>query len=142
MPDSITQISPKHRDSFYHKGCWIFELLWRALGTGHEYPRLARGTSKQSTELHVQGQISSSAATKKASETGISRIFYANVRWLRRPCPGPGPCVMVRPAAGRIGEWTGLQVDPSACFGVSLFRHEIVGYKDHGLVRKGVLHLR
>ena len=27
---------------------------------------------------------------------------------------------MVRPAAGRIGEWTGL--DPSACFGVALFR--------------------
>ena len=36
--------------------------------------------------------------------------------------------VMVRPAAGRIGEWTGL--DPSACFGVSLFRHEIVA-TDH-----------
>ena len=31
---------------------------------------------------------------------------------------------MVSPAAGRrrIGEWTCL--DPSACFGVSLFRHE------------------
>ena len=28
--------------------------------------------------------------------------------------------VMVRPADGRIGEWTGL--DPSACFGVALFR--------------------
>lgn len=48
--------------------------------------------------------------------------------------------VMVRPAAGRIGEWTGL--DPSACFGVSLFGHEIVGYKGHGLVRERVLHLR
>ena len=48
--------------------------------------------------------------------------------------------VMVRPAAGRIGEWTGL--DPSACFRVSLFGHEIVGYKGHGLVRKRVLHLR
>ena len=34
--------------------------------------------------------------------------------------------VMARPAAGRIGEWTGL--DPPECFGVSLFRHEIVGY--------------
>ena len=50
------------------------------------------------------------------------------------------PSVMVRPAAGRIGEWTGL--DLSACFGVSLFRHEIVGYKGHGLVRERVLHLR
>ena len=40
----------------------------------------------------------------------------------------------VRPAAGRISEWTGL--DPSACFGVSLFRHEIVGYKGQGLVRE------
>ena len=39
---------------------------------------------------------------------------------------------MVRPAAGRISEWTGL--DPSACFGVSLFRHEIGGYKGQGLV--------
>ena len=137
MPDSITQISPMHRDSFYHKGCLIFTLLWRALGTGHEYPRLARGTSKQYTEL--QAQSSSSAATEKAAETGISRTFYANVRWLRRP--GPGPCVMVRPAAAEwIVEWTGL--DPSACFGVSLFRHEIVVYKDHGLVRKRVLHLR
>ena len=51
-----------------------------------------------------------------------------------------GGGVMVRPAAGRIGEWTGL--DPSACFGVSLFGHEIVGYKGHGLVRERVLHLR
>ena len=44
---------------------------------------------------------------------------------------------MVRPApARRIGEWTGL--DPSACCGVSLFRHEIVGYEGHGLVRERV----
>ena len=49
-------------------------------------------------------------------------------------------CVMVRPAAGRIVEWTGL--DPSASFRVSLFGLEIVGYKGHGLVRKRVLHLR
>ena len=51
--------------------------------------------------------------------------------------------VMVRPAAGRIGEWwTGL--DPSTCFGVSFqsMWHEIVGYKGHGLVRERVLHLR
>ena len=42
---------------------------------------------------------------------------------------------MVRPApARRIGEWTGL--DPSACCGVSLFRHEILGYEGHGLVRE------
>ena len=90
MPDSITQTSPMHRDSFYHKGCWIFALFWRALGTGHEYPRLARGTSKQYTELQVQPeeQISSSAGTEMAAETGISRTFYANVRWLRRPGPG------------------------------------------------------
>ena len=54
--------------------------------------------------------------------------------------PFSGTTVMVRPAAGRIGEWTGL--DPSACFGVSLFRHEIVGYKGHGLVKERVLHLR
>ena len=47
---------------------------------------------------------------------------------------------MVRPAAGRIGEWAGL--DPSACFGVSVFGHEIVGYKGHGLVRERVSHLR
>ena len=47
---------------------------------------------------------------------------------------------MVCPAAGLIGEWTGL--DLSACFGVSLFRYEIVGYKGHGLVRDRVLHLR
>ena len=48
--------------------------------------------------------------------------------------------VIVRPADGRISEWRGL--DPSTCFGVSLFRHEIVGYKGHGLVRERVLHLR
>ena len=51
--------------------------------------------------------------------------------------PFSGTTVMVRPAAGRIGEWTCL--DPSACFGVALFRHEIVGYKGHGLVRERVL---
>ena len=58
-------------------------------------------------------------------------------------CVRCGRCLseMVRPAAGRMGEWTGLGPSPS-CFGVSLFRHEIVGYKGHGLVREGVLHLR
>ena len=49
-----------------------------------------------------------------------------------------GTTVMVRPAAGRIGEWTDL--DPSACFGVALLRHEIVGHKGHGLVSERVLH--
>ena len=47
---------------------------------------------------------------------------------------------MDRPAAGRISEWTGL--DPSACFGVSFFRHEIVAYKGHRLVAERRLHLR
>ena len=36
---------------------------------------------------------------------------------------------MIHPAAGGIGEWTGLD-QSAACFGVSLFRHEIVGYKE------------
>ena len=47
---------------------------------------------------------------------------------------------MDRPAAGRISEWTGL--DPSACIGVSLFRHEIAGYKGHRLVTERRLHLQ
>ena len=48
-----------------------------------------------------------------------------------------------RPSDGRISEWTGPGLDPSACFGVSLFRQEIVGCKGrHGLVRERVLHLR
>ena len=47
---------------------------------------LARGTSKQ-TQCKSLPQ---SAAKEKAAETGISRAFYVNVRWLRRPGPWPG----------------------------------------------------
>ena len=37
-------------------------------------------------------------------------------------------------SGGRTGEWAGL--DPSACSGGFLFRHEIVGYKGQGLGRE------
>ena len=44
---------------------------------------------------------------------------------LSGPCQAHCGIAIIRPAAARDG----LDLDPSACFGVSLFRHEIVGYK-------------
>ena len=43
------------------------------------------------------------------------RSVLVTARWPRQPSRTHWVLVMVRRAAGRIGEWTGL--DPSACFG-------------------------
>ena len=84
------------------------------------------------------GPLASESRTWCSHGTARLPPSHHALAWL----PFSWTTVMVRPAAGlgRIGEWTGL--DPSACFGVSLFRHEIVGCKGHGLVRERVLHLR
>ena len=66
------------------------------------------------------------------SASGLGKAVTAAVRQTAPAAPRPSrgdtaegngvmvtPVTPVRPAAGRIGEWTGL--DPSACVGVSLF---------------------
>ena len=86
-----------------------------------------------------------SAVQEPAAARAFRRIAaQRNARVVGRPPAAmtapEEPCPEVRPAGGaageclhlmvRISEWTGL--DLSACFGVSLFRHEIVGFKGHG----------
>ena len=83
--------------SLNHKGCWIFALLRRrivALGargtqTGHEYlfvvSHVARENNIQSFRCKAPP-----LRPRKRAQRSISRTFYANVRWLRRPAPWPG----------------------------------------------------
>ena len=119
LPLAGLRLGPRHRGPL-QPGRWL----------------LARGAVQPGVRPRVSGSaFCGRHLARPCGPLGAPQSHHAQA-WL----PFSETTVMVRPAAGLMCEWTGL--DPSACFGVSLFRHEIVGYEGHCLVREGVLHLQ